>query len=36
VIGLKALRVEINFDTDSKQERKTELSNKTSKQLLTG
>ena len=36
VIGLKALRVEINFDADSKQERKTELSNKTSKQLLTG
>lgn len=34
VIGLKALRVEVNFDPDSKQEVKVELSDTTTQQLL--
>lgn len=34
VIGLKALRVDVNFDTEQKQENKVELSNITSQQLI--
>lgn len=34
VIGLKALRVDVNFDTEQKQENKIELSNITSQQLI--
>ncbi|MBN8675898.1 MAG: hypothetical protein J0L56_17325 [Chitinophagales bacterium] len=34
VIGLKALRVDVNFDTEQKQENKVELSNITSRQLI--
>jgi hypothetical protein len=35
VIGLKALRVEVNFETEQKTEAKVELSNTTSQQLLS-
>ncbi len=35
VIGLKALRVDVNLDPDSKQESKIELSDTTSQQLLS-
>ena len=34
VIGLKALRVDVNFDQDTKQESKVELSNTTTDQLI--
>ncbi|MFI5133233.1 MAG: hypothetical protein ACHQEB_02800 [Chitinophagales bacterium] len=34
VVGLKALRVEVNFDHDAKHDAKVELSNTTSQQLL--
>ena len=36
VIGLKALRVDVNFETDGKPESKVELSSTTSQQLLGG
>jgi hypothetical protein len=34
VVGMKALRVDVNFDSDYKQDRKVELSNTTSDQLI--
>lgn len=36
VVGMKALRVEVNFDNIHTEEKKTQLSNTTSEQLLAG